>query len=266
MDDHKEACRVGRDLGLRIFTEERFSEFHPRVYDAPGSKAWINERADFVVNYPIPTIDYDEYVPRADVLNLADPKKKQHYLRERVRILNVCLDGTSLGGLRVLELGCAEGACLEVILDSHPQANGVGVEPSLKHRELALQERLDVRASTADLDDGARFDLICSFHTFEHYLDPLGIGELEAQKKLLADGGVIICEMPPLTDPLLQLYGLEELKDFYFSAPTSLRVLTFVHQATADELWLYCRQNSSLPTLRIVKSFELASHPKAWRQ
>lgn len=95
-------------------------------------------------------------------------------------------------GMRVLEIGCAEGSLGAVIRQSIP-VQYTGVE--LSEDATAAAEVLDrvFRVPAAALIN-EEFDLLLSFHVLEHIEDIAG--ELAHWRRLLADGGHLLVEVP----------------------------------------------------------------------
>ena len=204
---------TGAQLDLPFFKKEIFHEFHPRIYGGSGNKAYINEQKDFVAIYPTPRVDYSHYVLRSEVLGLKNPKTTEDYLENRAKKTISFLDKKNHKELSLLEVGASDGACLDLISRHLPKADCAGVEPSKPHRDLAEKRGLKVYEKIEDLNE-KKFDVICMYHTFEHFLDP--VKEMKKISRALLEGGVFIIEIPSLTEPLISLYGLDAFKDFYF--------------------------------------------------
>jgi SAM-dependent methyltransferase len=94
-------------------------------------------------------------------------------------------------GFRILEIGCAEGSLCSH-LKNHRSIHFSGVEPSLDR--LVAQKVLD--ATYKDINElGAQsFDVILSFHTLEHLVEP--DRELSSWASLLSLNGKLIVEVP----------------------------------------------------------------------
>ena len=90
---------------------------------------------------------------------------------------------------RLLDFGCGGGFLIEQLRAAHK----VGVEPNPVAREFARQQGLDVRASTAEVEQDS-VDVVISNHALEHTLAPLD--ELRGLRRALRPGGTIVLWLP----------------------------------------------------------------------
>lgn len=201
---------TGKDLGLSFFRNERFFLFHPRVYGANGSKVYVNKSGDFAAVFPAPSMDYDNYQGRSKRLGLKTATKQKSYLIERLKYFKKSFNNRS--GIKILEVGANKGDWLKLAKREIKNASLIGVDPCANFRQRKDREIRIVR-KVEDLS-GHRFDVICMFHTFEHFIDP--ISELSKLRKLLTPQGFFVIEIPSLFDPLTYLYQISEFRDFYF--------------------------------------------------
>ncbi len=221
-----EGSFTGRSLGLSFFEDEVFTRFHNRIYEDATHAVYLNEGRDFAVIHPRPRVDYRSYVPRSKKLGVKDPKVQERYLNRRFECLQTLVSThCQRPPATVLEVGASDGTFLGKLVEGMPGAACSGVEPSAPHRSEALARSLNMTAGVEDLGS-RKFDLICLFHVFEHFEDPFA--ELEKLAGLLTGDGVLVIEIPALSDPLLSLYAIEEFKDFYFQAQHP-----FIYSATS---------------------------------
>lgn len=96
-------------------------------------------------------------------------------------------------GMRILEVGCAEGA-LGHAVKALANVIYVGVEPS--HDAQEAMEFIDEVHSTCNslLADGKLFDTVLSFHVLEHIPDPAS--EIRNWRRLIAEEGLLVLEVP----------------------------------------------------------------------
>jgi SAM-dependent methyltransferase len=101
---------------------------------------------------------------------------------------------SSLEGLKVLEIGCGDGALLERL--AHRGAHVVGVEPGETAAAVARGRGLEIHCEPfqAGRFEWQRFDLIVHHTVLEHIDRPLEF--VADQLRLLAPGGRIICCVP----------------------------------------------------------------------
>ncbi len=116
-----------------------------------------------------------------------------------------------LAGKRVCDFGAGYGGFVEACLQAGYHACGVEMgETSI----AALRHRFGDRAAiNHGLDEFANpFDVITMFHVLEHIEDHLGA--LERIREALAEGGLLIVEVPHARDYLLSEVGLSAFRDF----------------------------------------------------
>lgn len=97
--------------------------------------------------------------------------------------------------MKVLEIGCGEGAFLEGIKDVCP--NGVGLELNQAATQKAQANGLDVHYEPVQLHadyHAGEYDVVCSFQVMEHVTDIRGI--IESSLRCLKPGGKLIISVP----------------------------------------------------------------------
>lgn len=98
-------------------------------------------------------------------------------------------------GMKVLEIGCAEGHFMQRIIAKGAEA--VGLELNEKATQLAKDKGLNVeRAFVQDYAEqfAGTFDLVCHFHVLEHIADVDSF--MKASVKLLKPGGLLVVAVP----------------------------------------------------------------------
>ena len=131
-------------------------------------------------------------------------------------------------GSDILEIGCSSGFMLNAFRDAGLSA--IGIEPSGGFREFLEKTRHTWFASIEDMRNSLpekRFDVIVHFFVLEHIRDTQRF--LRDQVDLLNKDGVIVAEVPCVSDPLTSLFEIPEFAKFYWSiahhyyfSPTSL--------------------------------------------
>ncbi len=94
-------------------------------------------------------------------------------------------------GLRILEIGCAEGE-LGGLIKARARVHYTGVEPSRDSERAAVVLDRVVRDSKAL--GHARYDLILAFHVLEHLPDVAA--EVARLRKLIEPSGALVVEVP----------------------------------------------------------------------
>lgn len=116
-------------------------------------------------------------------------------------------------GKRVLDFGCGNGAFLLKARNVAFDVRGVELEtrlqPFFKEKKLHVWNSVE-----SALASGEKFDIITSFHVFEHLEDPKAM--LRALSNLLTDSGEIILEVPSSDDALLTLYDSDAFSNFTY--------------------------------------------------
>ena len=151
--------------------------------------------------------------------NASDQATLQAKLDGRMASLNSLIKD----GLRILEVGCAEGALGKRIKQGY-QVHYVGLEPS-KDADTARQVLDRVHASHEELlgaAPDAKFDLILSFHVLEHVPDVAA--ELAAWRRLCTPATQLLLEVPHQAGhPLLALdRNAEHVHQFSTASMTTL--------------------------------------------
>ena len=112
---------------------------------------------------------------------------------------------------KVLDFGCGNGNFLKKISSVASVADGI--EPDKIVREY-LTPNFFVFPNL-DLIADNKYNLITSFHVFEHLSDPRFY--LKRLAKLLNHNGMIVIEVPNANDALLTLYNSEAFQNTYWS-------------------------------------------------
>ncbi len=181
------------------------------IFERDDIEVVVNDRVDFAFLHPRPSMDYRQYKPRSERLNLK-PSRIGRGMQERLDKISSCF--ASAGSL--LEIGAAEGSFLKEVRGRFPSVALACIEPDEKtapqRRQLAgLTEFSDASAARSS---GARFDVVGAFHVFEHIEQPRAF--LDTCAALLTRDGSLILEVPAVTDPLLSLYHVPAYEAFYF--------------------------------------------------
>lgn len=190
-----------------VFTHRRRG-----LFDDPKVDVFTDAEGAFTVLHPGPVLDYTHYVPRQQKLGLGAYKKTLDVVaRPYAKVADLFPQSGT-----VLEIGAAEGGFLAKLKAERSALRLVSIEPDLdtKSARSALGLAGDFANLAAAEAAGARVDLVCFFHVFEHIADPRTF--LDAIRRILVPGGRILIEVPSLDDPLLSLYALPAYEDFYF--------------------------------------------------
>jgi SAM-dependent methyltransferase len=132
----------------------------------------------------IPPIDYSKLHGR----NPTEGASRARKLHDRMADISPLLRS----GLRVLEIGCAEGS-LGLMVRQSVAVEYAGIELS-EDAATASKVLTRVTRAPAKAMTGETFDLLLSFHVLEHIQDIAG--ELSNWRRLLADNGNLLVEVP----------------------------------------------------------------------
>ena len=112
---------------------------------------------------------------------------------------------------KVCDFGTGHGLYLDLLC--HDAKLACGVEPN-KQAQDSIRARLGSKVVLAEAIDelDETFDVITCFHVLEHLQDPIGI--LQALKRRLAPGGVLVVEVPHASNFLLKQLDCEPFRKF----------------------------------------------------
>jgi SAM-dependent methyltransferase len=117
-------------------------------------------------------------------------------------------------GKNILDFGCGNGGFLLKTRKFTQNSDGIELEermqPYFKDVNLNVMKSIDAVLK----DVPYKYDIITSFHVFEHLTDPASM--LNELAKLLNVGGEIIIEMPSSEDALLTLYENDSFSKFTY--------------------------------------------------
>lgn len=116
---------------------------------------------------------------------------------------------------KILDFGCGNGGFLELASTMASASVGIELEQRVldfyhDNKDFELFENIEYVEKKSD----AKFDVITSFHVFEHLIDP--VETLKKLSKLLEPNGTIVIEVPNSSDALITLYENEEFKKFTY--------------------------------------------------
>jgi SAM-dependent methyltransferase len=118
-------------------------------------------------------------------------------------------------GCRTLDLGCGSGAFLHAARE-RTRAQLFGIEPHDDFRAHLRAEGFDVRRELAEFEP-ASLDLFLLSHVLEHTDTPVEF--LGGLQQYLAPNGMVVIEVPSLTDALLWVYRIPAFWIFYWQFP-----------------------------------------------
>jgi len=192
---------------------------NPTVWNRPDIQVYRCEKCDLAYLYPMITeeeekafyANYDEHVKA----RLDDPQKLlDDALPEAERRLSH-IHGLIHSKMRILEIGSATGAFLNLIKDDVREV--LGVEPSMAHADYMTSLGISHVSDIDELNMKSRekFDCAAMFHVFEHIRDPLAYLKV-LREKYLTEKGFLWIEVPNVEDALLTLYKCEQFEKYYY--------------------------------------------------
>ena len=113
----------------------------------------------------------------------------------------------------VLDFGCGTGGFLSRIKGFANSVEGVELERRLQ--PYFNKQEILVHTSIVEIPKIKRYDVITSFHVFEHLKDPLGI--LLQLAQFLKEDGELFIEVPSSDDSLFTLYDSMPFANFHWS-------------------------------------------------
>ena len=191
---------------------DRYRLLRRGAADDPAVDVYINDVGDFAFLHPAPAIDYGTYQPRVQSLGLQSYKKASDVLEQRLTKISPIL--ATVGSL--VEIGAADAAFLALAHERFPMLNCFAVEPDQNTRPArdALPWLRQSSSLVETIQAGVKADLVAMFHVFEHLAQPAEI--LRSVQQVITRDGLLLIEVPSLTDPLLSLYASAAFEKFYF--------------------------------------------------
>lgn len=191
---------------------EEFDTLKEGIDDNNNIKVLVNEKHDFCCLDPLPKFDYIDYIPRVKKLNLEKYKNNTLYFKNRLKKLPQIEKCRT-----IVEIGASDGSFLEVLDNKFPGKKLFAIEPDTSTKINRENRGILSFDSIEDfIELNKKVDLVCLFHVFEHIVDPKTILHLISQ--ILNDNGLLIIEVPSLTDPLISLYKIPEFLSFYYQS------------------------------------------------
>jgi SAM-dependent methyltransferase len=175
--------------------------------DAPYDKSYVLFVTVEIMNRP--------RIPREIALSLHhDYYVAGGYAVDRLNwTLDTFLQSSNLG--KVLEVGCGDGAMLQILANRKIEVVGVDASSSGIDRCLVAGLRaqcLDVSTDALPFPDDS-FDVVICLETFEHLMNPHFA--LQEIRRTLRSGGIFLCSIPnPRTGHPYLYPGLFEYKNF----------------------------------------------------
>ena len=137
-------------------------------------------------------------------LRFFEPVYRTHLVNNWIPALDGVRDKL-IGGGRVADIGCGQGACLILMAKAFPDSQFFGfdyheesIETARRHAEKAgVADRVSFEAAGAHDFAGTDYDLICVFNALHEWGDPIGAAR-HIRSALAADGTWMFTE--PLAD------------------------------------------------------------------
>jgi len=159
---------------------------------------------------------------------------------------------SKLTGKSILDFGCGNGGFLIKALPFTKIAEGVELEerlqPFFKSQGLKVWQSLNELSKKSEI----KFDLITSFHVFEHISNPSKV--LSELAELLSRHGEIIIEVPSSNDALLTLYKNKAFENFTYWS----QHLFLFNQHTMSEM--IKKAGLTVNWVKQVQRYSLANH------
>jgi len=106
---------------------DEFKLLRKGVYNSSETSVYINKNKDFAFLHPHPVVDYENYKPRVEQLNLSKYKKSENILTRRLQKINHLVKHKK----SFLEIGSADGAFLNLMHQNFPLLSYYSVEPDI---------------------------------------------------------------------------------------------------------------------------------------
>jgi 2-polyprenyl-3-methyl-5-hydroxy-6-metoxy-1,4-benzoquinol methylase len=234
--------RYGMGLRTQICADSGFIATNPRPTAQELLKFYAERYRDYYFHFPDPTSQ--EYQASA---NRAVSRRRARWLADyceaELAALRQQRDGAPL---RILDVGCADGCFLTEIArrlraeDTPLQSFAVEPDPAYGRYAAAesgatvyqggLEEHLG-RFRGADRG----FDLVVLSHVLEHLCEPDQV--LRQLRSLLAEGGLLLVEVPNLVSPCWSGNGMFHIAHISHFIPETLAALLEVASFSVEKLF-----------------------------
>lgn len=159
---------------------------------------------------------------------------------------------SKITGKNLLDFGCGNGGFLNKTKVHTNNSNGI----ELEERVLKYYEKSDLKIwnsiNDVILNSKIRYDIITSFHVFEHLENPIEI--LKLLIPLMNKDGEIIIEVPSSDDALLTLYNNEPFRNFTY---WSQHLFLFNQHTVVD---LIKKSGLTLNWVKQIQRYSLSNH------
>lgn len=176
---------------------------------------------------------------------------ENYYVADKWEMFEAIKDLKKHGARRVLDIGCGQGAFLDLLRKKLPSTEGAGHELAFDSAEKARSKGHEVYTvplpSVLSAAGEKPFDAVCMFQVLEHAADPVGF--LAEVRALLKPGGIIIIGVPDAAGPVRHFtnaltdippHHVTRWRESCFSlgAPKlGLKILRMAHEPLPDYLW-----------------------------
>lgn len=168
-----------------------------------------DEESDMLITHPQPSLDgLGKYYESADYISHTDSKrslfeKAYHFvkgiaLKNKLNLINSLQPNKG----KILDIGAGTGEFLSVARQDGWET--IGVEPSDKAKQIAINKGVSFVAAIAELEDRS-FDVITMWHVLEHVPDL--DHQIKELKRLLKPSGSLIIAVPNFKSFDAQHYG-----------------------------------------------------------
>ena len=188
---------------------KKFLYRHGEVRDAPTLKILECKNCGLVMLDDKEHITSDFY--RNSGMHGTDPRSIESWLKQSSkddhRRFNMLKSG--IENKKVLDFGCGAGGFLSLSKNLASEVAGVELESRIQSHWAG---QINIFPKIEDVMGD--YDLITSFHVFEHLINPREV--LSDLARHLTLGGLIVLEVPNANDALISLYNNEAFQKFTY--------------------------------------------------
>lgn len=159
---------------------------------------------------------------------------------------------SKMTGKKVMDFGCGNGGFLIKTVPFTKKSEGIELEERVQEYFNRFNLKVWTSLSNAVDNNCGSYDLITSFHVFEHLADPATF--LQDMAKLLSKSGEIIIEVPSGDDALLTLYENVAFSNFTY---WSQHLYLFNSRTMQD---LVKKSGLKLNWVKQVQRYSLSNH------
>jgi len=244
-------CPLCNGQNLSVYTDKlRFDKIAKVLKCIECSLVFLDQSSFIFPNNFYESTYHQTYLTHVDP-DILDPHKYYAKMQKVSAPWITRINNLLTGSETVLDIGCSTG---HLITGIHGKAAKVyGSELSKKEVEFCKNIlKIDVNNKPlSERFEKSSMDIITLIFVFEHIGSPVSF--LEELKLYLKPEGKLIIVVPNILDPLISLYQIDELKNFYFC----IEHLFYYSPATLTKI---LDQSGFSSSIELIQEYPITNH------